>query len=152
MRWFKKKPVPFDDNFTIITESPPDYSGTQELRFEVPFDYYAQLLSANLEIRGPAVGGLRANFLILQVIRGGTLLYQAVSEGDIAGGSLVVSASFGVNVQMTGPGSTRLFWTVRLPDSVYLYPFDLIRVFIPQTADNFTLTDLIVVMKQWKTD
>ena len=152
MRWFKKKPVPFDDNFTIITESPPDYIGIQELRFKVPSNYYAQLLSANLTIAGPAIGGMRVNFLILQVTRGGTLLYQAVSEGAIAGGSVVVSASIGVNAWMTPPSASRLFWTVRLPDSVYLYPFDLIRVFIPQTADNYALTNLIVVMKQWKTD
>lgn len=152
MLWFKKKPVPFDDSFTIITESPPDYSGTQELRFEVPYDYYAELLSANLTISGPLIGALQANYLILHVTRGGTLLYQAVSEHAIGGGSLTVSASIGVNVRMTPPGTTRLFWSVRLPDSVYLYPFDLIRVFIPKTADNYTLTNLIVVMKQWKTD
>lgn len=151
MRWFKKKAAPFDDNFSIIIERPPDYAGVQELRFEVPYDYYAQLLSVSLTILTPLLTGMTANWLILQVLRGGDLLYQCAAEDSLIGGSKTMRHCFGLGVGDIGATTKFLFPIHPLPLGAFLYPFDLLRVFVPSTGDTYYLSDLTIVMKQWKT-
>lgn len=44
MRWFKKRPTPFDDNFSMRTEVPPDSPYYRYMHFTIPDWYYAHLV------------------------------------------------------------------------------------------------------------
>lgn len=152
MRWFKKKVTPFDDSFSIIIEKPTNPGFTRELNFTVPFDYYAQLLSVSLYIQNPLLVGFTVNWLNLHVLRGGVVLYQGVAEESLSGAAIKPFHCFGLSGSDVKPIGNHLFATHRLPDQAFLYPFDVVRVFVPPSGDTYNLTNMVVVMKQWKTD
>lgn len=152
MRWFKKKPTPFDSNFEIAVETPEDHGGTQELLFEVPYNYYAQIISVTLTIDPPLLITVGQNYVHFEVQRGGVVLFRSMSNGAVnRGGAPFISAGA---VGFTGIDAfslTRIScWPI--PDYCYVYPHDLVRVFIPFFTDVITLSDLRIVMKVWRTD
>ena len=152
MRWFKKKATPFDDNFEIHIERPADHGGLQELLFEVPYNYYAQVISFTLTLDPPLLVAFNENYIYFKVTRGGVVIYICNSEGALNHGGPPFMSGGGVGIGSAMASIHGSMLGVKIPEHCYVYPHDEISVYMPHKGDNFTLSDLVVVMKIWRTD
>lgn len=128
MRWFKRRPTPFDDHFSVKTEVPPEDDYNRYMHFTIPDWYYAHLVFLEFFYDAYPMVDPYARGFRFRTTRGGilshrwlTLALRSVNQDYLMLfwiNPLYVAQTLGVPDMMQQS----------LPPYLYLYPGDIITV------------------------
>lgn len=157
MRWFKKKPEPFDDHYSIHVETPPSPVDQQHFLWTVPNWYYARLVCLQFEVDIFRDALNLERLFNFYVQRGGVTIYRwchsiipaynmihyamqyphALPRGSHRGGILPV-------VPPLNP------WQEPLPVNLNLYPHDVLHVEMLWFDHNDVLSNFVLTLHIWE--
>lgn len=147
MPWFKKKSVPFDEHFTIgfhYIHTPPharDYS------WSIPDTYYAELIGVRATFHPTPIGASGPHFVI-DITRGGKHLFASLQADSFVRNRtqslLLQVGSHDVSAKLLYPHVLHA-----LPSNIYLYPGDLLYLYIASYSLGDYLDNITFTMKQW---
>lgn len=149
MRWFKKKPLPFDDHFSIDFFYDPTTVHLLTHFWTVPYNYYAQLINAHGHIFTSGLGST-AVVLLIEVFRGTDIIHTAIqSQGIKRGDNVHVILAVGAKEFTSGlRGGINIY---ALPDYMYLYPGDVVNMRLHHEDPGDYFHTITYTLKTWET-
>lgn len=150
MRWFKKRPTPFDDHFSMRTEIPPDSPYYRFMRFTIPDWYYAHLVFMEFYYDSYAMVDPFARHFHFSISRGGILSHRwlCASLRSVNNDYLLIFWTNALYLAQTI--SSPDVMQHALPPHIYLYPGDVITVEEKPVYHLDRMKDFILTFRIWE--
>ncbi len=151
MRWFKRRPLPFDDHFSIHIETPPDPSPANLFSFTIPDWYYAHLITLQCDATFNTIPiADPARNLQGYVYRGSSRIYAWSAATQPKSGSSYHVILFHRAHQQAYNTPAPPTYQGTLPAYLYLYPGDILHYVFSAGHVTDTLTNFVLTFKIWE--